>query len=600
MFQTFTEHSSAEQSPVRLKALRAEIARLGLGGFLVPRADAYQGEYVAPCDARLQWLTGFSGSAGLCCVLAGAAGIFVDGRYGVQARAQVAAQFTVLDLPKTQPAPWICAHLPKGGSIGFDPWLHTKQQIETLRTGLAGGGIELSPCENVIDGIWRDRPPPPAAPVRAHPLALAGEAHQDKRKRLAQLLKKSGAQATILTLPDSIAWLLNIRGSDIVRNPIAQGFAILHADTRVDLFIHPARLTDIAQHLGSDITTHPPDDFLGYLATLAGPVQLDAGTAPLAIADRLHATGVEIRWQPDPCILPKACKNAAEIAGTTEAHLRDGAAMCEFLAWFEDHCQSGLSEIDVVQQLEQKRRATGALLDISFDTIAGSGPNGALPHYRVTQHSNRCLRNGDLLVLDSGGQYQDGTTDITRTLLVGCRTGQAQRRSFTRVLQGMIAVSQLRWPQGLCGRDLEAIGRRPLWQAGQDFDHGLGHGVGSYLCVHEGPQRLARSDATPLQAGMILSNEPGYYREGTFGVRIENLLVVEKAPPLPDADTHRPMLQFRTLTWVPIDTRLLDLPLLSRQEKDWLNAYHATCRKVIGPRLSGAAHPWLVRASAPI
>jgi len=599
MFQSFTETARPEDGPPRLALLRRAMAGAGLRGWLVPRADAHQGEYVAPCDARLAWLTGFTGSAGLCAVLGDVAGLFVDGRYRVQARAQVdTAHFTPVDFPATRPGPWLARHLPEGGAVGFDPWLFTPEQIEELEAALPGN-IRLTPGANLIDAIWPDRPAPPQGPIRPWPDTLAGASHAEKRARLAEGLRKAGARAAVITLCDSLAWLLNIRGSDIPRNPVPQGFAIVHDSGRVALFTDPSKLDEAARaHLGREVTLAAPEDFGPALDALRGPVQLDRKSVPVWVVQRLDAAGVTHVWGEDPCIMPKARKTAAEIAATRAAHLRDGAAVCEFLAWFDGQDPGTLTEIDVVTRLEECRRATGQLLDISFDTIAGSGPNGALPHYRVSEASNRRLQEGDLLVLDSGGQYLDGTTDITRTLPVG-RPGEAERAAFTRVLQGMIAVSRLRFPRGLAGRDLDALARYPLWLADMDYGHGTGHGVGVYACVHEGPQRLSRVSEVPLEPGMILSDEPGYYREGAFGIRIENLIVVREAAPVAGGDAAT-QLDFETLTHVPIDRRLIVTDMLSPPERHWLDGYHADCRDKIGPLLSGPARLWLDHAAQPL
>ncbi|MBR9843491.1 MAG: aminopeptidase P family protein [Rhodobacteraceae bacterium] len=599
MFQDFDAPTHPEQGPPRLALLRDALAREELDGFIIPRADAYQGEYVAPRDERLAWLTGFTGSAGYAIALKDKAGVFVDGRYRVQVRAQVANCFTPVDWPETSLADWLLQEIGGAARIGFDPWLHTVAQINALEKSLRDSGITLVATTNLVDRIWEDQPDPPAAPAMAQPLEYAGESHADKRARLAAQLRKSEQACTLLTQPDSIAWLLNIRGGDIPRNPIAHGFALLHADASVDLFMDPVKLEALDDHLGSEIRVHAPDMLRPTLKGLAGPVRLDKTTTPAILAETLSEAGITVHWGGDLCSLPKACKNAAELAGTTEAHLRDGAAVCDFLAWFDDNAETGITEIDVVRKLEDCRRATNALLDISFDTISGTGPHGAVIHYRVTQETNRTLAPGDLLVLDSGGQYRDGTTDITRTLPVGT-PGAEERAAFTRVLKGMIAISRLRWPRGLAGLHLEAIGRVPLWQAGQDFDHGLGHGVGVYLCVHEGPQRFSRLSDVPLEPGMILSNEPGYYRPDAFGIRIENLVVVEEAPVPEGGDAHRTMLTLRTLTWCPIDRRLIDTDRLAPEERDWLNAYHETCRRVLRGRVAPATEIWLDHATAPL
>ncbi|MDJ0826907.1 MAG: aminopeptidase P family protein [Rhodobacter sp.] len=597
MFQSFDATTSPDQGPPRLAALRAELASEGLDGFLVPRADAHQGEYVAPRDERLAWLTGFTGSAGFAAILNDVAGVFVDGRYRVQVKAQVAADFTPVDWPETKLGDWLAEHLPQGGKIGLDPWLHTLGEIEKLEKRLKDIGIALVETGNLIDRIWPNQPPRPAAPVTKYPKEIAGAGDESKRARIADLLQEAGHKAAVLTLPDSLCWLLNIRGQDIPRIPVTHAFAIFHDDGRMQLFSDPEKF----DRLGPDpnIALAHWDDFEPALAALTGPVRVDKASAPLAVTRILARSGVEIAHDQDPCILPKACKSDAEIAGTREAHLRDAAAMCEFLAWLDTEApKGGLTEINVVKKLEGFRRATNALQDISFDTICGSGQHGAVVHYRVTEGTNRAVRPGELLLIDSGGQYLDGTTDITRTVAVGPATDE-QKTCFTRVLKGMIAISRARWPKGLAGRDLDPLARIALWRSGQDYDHGTGHGVGTYLSVHEGPQRLSKISEVALQPGMILSNEPGYYREGAFGIRIENLVVVKTADPLLGGDA-RNMLDFETLTWVPIDRSLIVPDLLDAEERAWLNGYHAEIAAKIAPRLSAGASTWLRQATAPI
>jgi Xaa-Pro aminopeptidase len=596
MYQTFEVTARPQQGPPRLLALRSEIRSEELDGFLVPRADAHQGEYVSDHDARLAWLSGFTGSAGFCAVLTEVAGVFIDGRYRTQVKAQVADVFTPVPWPEVSLAYWVLEQLPNGGRIGFDPWLHTVGQVADLTKTLRGSDIELVQCANLVDQIWTDRPAPPMLPAKPHPIEFAGESGAEKCLRLAEKLGVSGHSAAVITQPDSIMWLLNIRGADIARNPVAHCFAILHDDARVDLFIAAEKITDLSDWLGETVTTHDPSAFLEALTRLRGDVAIDRGTAPQKVADALGDKSV---FASDPCALPKACKNAAEIEGSAAAHLRDGAAMVELLCWLDAQKPGTLCETQVVEQLENCRRLDNALQDISFETISGTGPNGAIMHYRVTDESDARLESGHLLVLDSGGQYLDGTTDITRTIPIG-PPGQEERAAFTRVLQGMINMSMLRWPVGLAGRDIEAIGRIPLWLAGQDFNHGLGHGVGAYLSVHEGPQRLSKISHVPLLPGMILSNEPGYYREGAFGIRIENLLVVQDAPNLPGGDAERAMLNWRTLTYVPIDRRLIVTDMLTNPERDWLNAYHAEVAEKIGPRVGSAAKLWLDAATAPL
>ena len=596
MYQSFEAATRPDQGPPRLAALREELRAEGLSGFLVPRADQHQGEYVAPCDERLAWLTGFTGSAGFAIVLADRAGIFVDGRYRVQVKAQVdTAHFTPVDWPETKPGPWLKDALPEGGAVGFDPWLHTAGEIEAMRTALKGTGVTLTPTANLVDRIWTDRPDRPAEPVCKYPKELAGAGDETKRARIAEALREAGHRAAVLTLPDSICWLLNIRGNDIPRIPVTQAFGVVLDDGHLLLFSDVEKFTRLGPDPGIELAGW--DSFEPALARLEGPVRVDRDSAPVAVSAALEAAGVEVVWEQDPCILPKARKSAAEIDATVEAHLRDGAAMVEFLSWLDTAAPSGrLTEIDVVEALEGFRRATGALEDIAFETIAGSGPNGAVVHYRVTRESNRTITPGDLLLVDSGGQYLDGTTDITRTVATGPVT-EDQRAAFTRVLQGMIAISRAHWPEGLAGRDLDALARIALWQAGQDYDHGTGHGVGVYLSVHEGPQRLSRRSEVPLEPGMILSNEPGYYREGAYGIRIENLVVVDRAPEGPDGRT---MLAFRTLTLAPIDRRLIDATLLSADDRAWLDDYHAEVARRLGPRLSAEARYWLEHAARPL
>ncbi len=596
MFQSFEVTARPEQGPPRLAALREELAREGLQGFLVPRADAHQGEYVAPRDERLSWLTGFTGSAGFCAALTDVAGVFIDGRYRTQVKAQVAEDYTPVPWPDVSLSAWLKEQLPNGGKVGFDPWLHAAGQISSAQKELEGSGVELLRCDNLVDRVWADQPAPPMNPVRVHPIEFAGERAEDKIKRLAAELLNAGHAAAVITLPDSIMWLLNIRGSDIAYNPVAHGFAILHSDGRLDLFMAAAKLTGLQDHLGDQVTQHEPDAFLEAVGALEGKVQVDPGTVPQIVADAL---GDRMVGGGDPCALPKARKNPAEIAGTAEAHLRDAAAVVELLSWLDAQAPGTLTETQVVTKLEESRRRDNALQDISFDTIAGTGPNGAIMHYRVTEETDSALENGHLLVLDSGGQYLDGTTDITRTIAIG-DVGDEEKACFTRVLKGMIAMSMLRWPVGLAGRDIECVARLPLWLAGQDFNHGVGHGVGTYLSVHEGPQRLSRVSHVPLEPGMILSNEPGYYREGAFGIRLENLVVVEDAPALPGGDDERAMLNWRTLTYVPIDRRLIVVDMLTREERAWLNAYHGEVTEKIRPRLGDAAQLWLDAATAPV
>jgi Xaa-Pro aminopeptidase len=575
------------------------MAAQGLSAVIVPRADAHQGEYVAACDDRLAWLTGFTGSAGFCIATLDQAGLFVDGRYRVQGRLQCATDFSIVHWPETKPGEWLRKALPEGGIVGFDPWLHTKDEIDTLEADLKGSAISLKRIANPIDPLWTDRPAPPMATAFAHPLDLAGTSSADKRAQIARSLRENDQRAAVLTQPESLCWLLNIRGGDLPRVPVVQGFAIIHDDGRVDVFARGSKFEGL--DLGEGVHLRPRNALEAALRTLSGPVRLDRATAPLHLADTLTEAGISVAWMQDPCMQPKARKTPAELDGARVAHLRDGAAMVEFLAWLDAQTAQqdfALTEIDLVQHLEACRRATGALLDLSFDTISGSGPNGAIVHYRVTEASNHPLRAGELMLVDSGGQYRDGTTDVTRTIAIG-PVGRLEAECFTRVLQGMIAISRARFPRGIAGGHLDALARYPLWLAGLDYDHGTGHGVGSFLSVHEGPQRLSRVSQVPLAEGMILSNEPGYYREGAFGIRIENLVVVRKDTPPPGGEA-RDWLGFETLTLVPIDRRLILPDLLTQGERDWLNAYHARVQAEISDLLTISAREWLVAACAPI
>lgn len=598
MFQNFAESATPEQGPARLAALRALMAREGFQGFFVPRFDAHQGEDVAPRDRRLAWLSGFTGSAGFAIVLEKAAGVFIDGRYRTQVKLQVDLDhFTPVPWPETGAAEWL---LQEGaqGRIGYDPWLHSDEQMSEIEEKLKDSGISLCPCSNFIDTLWEDQPPPPCGPARVHPLELAGETSAAKRARLGGELTSAGQKAALITLPDSLAWLLNIRGSDIERTPVVHGFAILHADGRLALFTAPEKFTpDLLAHLGPEVSLAPPAAFLPALAALEGPVRIDRATAPILLSQHLRAAGVAVEWGDDPCRLPKACKNAAEIEGMRAAHLRDAAAMVEFLADFSPRLgRENLTEIDIVKALEERRRATNALEDISFESIVGTGPHGAIMHYRVTEKSNRAITPNSLLLIDSGAQYFDGTTDITRTLAVG-DPGEEVRRICTFVLRGLIALSRARFAEGRAGRDLDALARMPLWQEGLDYNHGTGHGVGAALSVHEGPARINANSTVPLREGMILSNEPGYYREGAFGVRQENLIVVTRAP---EKGEDRPQFVFETLTQVPFDRKLILAELLSAEERAWLNAYHAALPGLLKGRLSPKAEAWLAEACAPI
>ncbi len=599
MFQSFKAKTRPEDGAPRLAALRGAMRTAGVDAFLVPRADRFQGEYVAPCDERLAWLTGFTGSAGFAAILTDRAGVFVDGRYRVQIRVQSdMAMFQPVNWPETALEDWLIDAMPQGGVLGYDPWLHSAAEFARLDKALSPRQIVLQPVGNLIDTIWADRPDPPVAQATAWPQAYAGRTAEEKLGQIAEVLGQAGDDAALITQPDSLCWLLNLRGGDVSHTPLLQAMGIMRRDGRLDLFVAAEKLASVT--LPQAVTAHPPAALAPMLEAAQGRFRIDPASAPQAAKAILAASSAVITEAADPCLLPKARKHPAEIAATTAAHLRDGAAMARFLHWFDQEAPKGqLTEIDCVRALEGFRRDTGALKDISFDTIAGAGANGAIVHYRVTEASNAPVTPGSLFLIDSGGQYVDGTTDITRTLAVGDTAPEVAREAFTQVLQGMIAIHRARFPKGVAGAHLDALARAPLWAAGRDFDHGTGHGVGVYLGVHEGPQRISRVSTIALEPGMILSNEPGYYREGAFGIRIENLIVVTPAPALPGGDA-REMLCFETLTWAPIDTRLVVAEMLAPWERDWLNAYHAGVLDKIGPALDAPTREWLSRACAPI
>lgn len=609
MFQGFDVTASADKGRERTEALRARFDDLGIDGFLVPRADRYQGEYVPQSDARLAWITGFTGSAGIALILRASAHVFVDGRYAAQVRQQVDADvFTPEDLIKTPPAKWLRKNGKKGWRIGVDPWLHTIAEIRNLETATDEIGATIIRLEaNPLDAIWNDRPAEPIGPVAIQPGRYAGPTATEKCAVIKQAIRESGAQAGILSDPSSVAWTFNIRGNDVPHTPHPLCMAILSREGRDTIFIDPRKLDREAEaYLTQLADLCDPDQFTDALAALGEEktaIQVDPALTAARIGDVITTHGGQLIEKPDPARLPRAEKNTDEQDGSRAAHLRDGAAMVAFLAWLDAQRPGTVDEIKAVKSLENSRRRTGdrlqmPLKDISFETISGSGPHGAIIHYRVNTKTNRVLQPGELYLVDSGGQYVDGTTDITRTVAVGA-VGSEEKRFFTLVLKGMIAISRQRFPEGTRGVDIDALARAALWNVGADYAHGTGHGVGAYLSVHEGPQSISRRGLQELKPGMILSNEPGYYREGAFGIRIENLLLVKEPQPLEGGD--KPMLGFETLTLCPIDRRLIVAALLTDPERDWLNAYHARVRAELTPLLDDEETlSWLAAATEPI
>ncbi|WP_312488170.1 aminopeptidase P family protein [Sphingomonas sp.] len=591
----------------RLAALRAELAHQGLDGFVVPLTDEHMSEYVGDYAQRLGWLTGFGGSAGSAVVLATKAAIFTDGRYTLQVREQVSGDdYAYIPVPQDSVAGWLGRETAAGQRIGYDPWLHTRQQVADMAAALADREAELvAVAANPIDAVWSDRPAPSPAVMTVQRDEVAGESSAAKRARIGEWLAEQRADAVVLSALDSIAWALNVRGADVAHTPVALSYAIVHADGETDLFIAPEKITaEVRAHLGNAVRLHERTAFEGYLTGFAGKrVVADPERAVAAIAQGLEAGGAKVLALRDPVVLTKAIKNPAEVAGHRAASVRDGAAMVRFLRWVELECpKGGQTELSAAAQLLACREATGLLKDTSFSTISATGAHGASPHYHVTEESNAAIELGQLFLIDSGGQYQDGTTDITRVMPIGEPTPEMRDR-FTRVLKGHIGLATAVFPDGTLGGHLDSLARRPLWEVGLDYAHGTGHGVGAYLSVHEGPQRIAAPNypggaaMEPLRAGMMLSNEPGYYKAGEYGIRIENLVLVE---PREIAGADRDMLGFETLTLCPIERTLIVPELLTTEERGWLNAYHARVADVLAPELEGADRNWLLEKCAAI
>ncbi len=599
-FQTFNESADPSQGHARVGLLRGQLRKRGLQGFIVPRSDEHQNEYVPPGAERLAWLTGFAGSAGSAIVLRDAAAIFVDGRYTIQVREQVDVKiFTPVALADTTPEKWLEQNAKAGDRIGYDAWLLTPGQVRRFTEAAKAAGASLVAVEdNPLDHVWSDRPASPLAPVRLHPRRYAGEDAARKLQRIEKALTQ--VAALVVSDPHAVAWAFNIRGSDVAHTPLPLAFALIAKGGRPVLYVDARKLSgDVRATLETLADIAAPAQLLADLTRLGeegATVRFDATTVAAKLTQTLESAGGVAEVGTDPIALMKACKNAAEIKGARAAHVRDGAAMVRFLAWFAGASKSGkLTEIAAAQALETFRRETGKLKDVSFPSISGAGPNGAIVHYRVTEASNRIIGKG-LYLIDSGAQYEDGTTDITRTLCVGKPSAEMRDR-FTRVLKGHIGIARAMFPKGASGAQLDVLARLPLWEAGLDFDHGTGHGVGSYLSVHEGPQRISKVSSVALEPGMILSNEPGYYKTGAYGIRIENLIVVKTAL---IAGAERDMLDFETLTLAPIDLALVDVKLLSAAEKTWLNAYHARVRAELSPLVDAKTKAWLKTATVKI
>jgi len=602
-FQTFDDANERDASAGRLSALRAELKRRGLDGFIVPRADRHQNEYVAPSEERLPWLTGFTGSAGAAVVLSDRAVIFVDGRYLLQVREQIdETLFSVEHLVDNPPDKWLEANLPAGAHFGYDPWLHTADAAEKLSKACAAAGATLTPAEpNPIDSAWTERPAPPLGRVTVHDQKFAGDTAQAKLARIQAEIAKLKGDALIVSDPHNVAWAFNIRGADVSHTPLPLSFARVPREGRPALYIDGRKLSnETRDYLETLADVREPAAFADDLKALGAAkatVRLDSATAADALARLIAEAGGKLARGADPITLMKAVKNATEIAGTHAAHVRDGAAVANFLAWFDREAPAGkLTEIDAVAALETFRRETGLLKEVSFPSISGAGPNGAIVHYRVTRATNRAIKPEELFLIDSGAQYEDGTTDITRTVAVGVPTAEMRDR-FTRVLKGHIAIARAVFPEGVTGAQLDSFARQHLWSAGLDFDHGTGHGVGSYLSVHEGPARISKLGTAVLKRGMILSNEPGYYKTGAYGIRIENLVLVSEATV---EGAEKPLNAFETLTLAPIDARLIDPALMTSDEIAWLDAYHARVAEILSPLVTAGTRPWLEAATRPL
>ena len=593
-FQSFEDPSDREETPFRLCMLQAEVKKNNLSGYLVPRSDVHQGEYVAACEERLSWLTGFTGSAGICIVGNDRAGIFVDGRYSIQAKKQTKSPFQVIQWNKKNFLQWIEKNIVKG-KIGFDPWLHSNKEIIGLSEAFADKGISFVPSDNLIDKVWLTRPLRISSQVMSYPFKLAGLTTKDKCQQIAEIIRLKKADVAVITLPDSIAWLLNLRGNDVIHNPILHAFLIINGKGKIKLFCENENISNSISGLENFVKVSSVGSFETALTKLKGSVLLDETTVPFAAVKILQSNGCKLMMGEDPIILPKACKNHVELKHARMCHKRDAVHMCEFLSWVDRQSENKFDEIDAVIELENIRRKDENLKEISFDTIAASGPNAALPHYRVNYTSNRTIKKGDVLLVDSGGQYLDGTTDITRTIAIGTQSKEV-KDAFTRVLKGLIAISKLKFPCGISGRDIDAFARAPLWQIGQDYAHGTGHGVGHYLSVHEGPQRISKFSDVEFKAGMIVSNEPGFYKEGKFGIRIENLILVKDS----ELKTDNQFLEFETLTFVPIDRRLISINLLNSYELKWINNYHSQCWKRAKDLVTAPTKAWLKTMTRPI
>ena len=598
------DHTEQER---RLAAVRMKMKDRGLAVFLVPRVDEHQGEYVPPCSERLAWISGFTGSAGIATIGLDRAALFVDGRYTLQAQQQASSSFWEhRHITNDTPEAWLVQQIKPNDQVGFDPRLHTPDGIGRIAAAVQRAGAKIQPVErNPIDESWQDRPGPPMGTVELFPESRAGESTAQKRNRIAEVLRKEQLDALVISAPDSVAWLFNIRGADLAHTPFVLGFAILHSDARAILFVDPRKISPAVRKNFDDqgegvITVAEPAAFNDALSSLTGKtVRVDKATGGIAIIERLRSAGSTVDVGDDPCTLPKACKTEAELAGMRAAHVRDGVALVRFMSWFVENAPSSETEWSLAKRLDALRAEGENFHSLSFSTISAAGPSSALPHYRVDEAASRRLQNNEIYLVDSGAQYLDGTTDVTRTMIVGTSTREMIRR-YTQVLKGHIAIATALFPHGTTGYQLDALARQYLWQDGVDYDHGTGHGVGCFLSVHEGPQNISKRPVSAgLFPGMVISDEPGYYKTDAFGIRIENLVVVTRLDPQPEG-AECVTLGFETLTLAPYDQRLIDVSLLAPSERDWVDAYHARVRETLTPHLDEQDAAFLERATRPL
>ena len=586
------KNNSLSSATAKIKSVRSLMSKYKIGAYLIPRADCFQGEFISENDNRLRWITNFSGSAGLCIVTLKTIALFVDGRYTIQAENEKnSSKIIVYKLNKTIIANWLKKNVISYDKIGFDPWLHTWNEIQNLKSEFRGK-YKFKKVKNIIDKIWIDKPKEEYHKIFKLSDKYTGHSYTAKLAQINKLKNNIKVDYIIYTLPESICWLANIRGFDIPNTPIAQSYAIQEKNGDLDIFIKKEKLSkDLVENFGPKVKFFDISFFSKKLKKLKGKIWLDGNNCPIAIKSLISSKRNKIFNELDPALSIKSIKNKIEIRNSRIAHKKDGLAMINLLYWIEQNKRSRISEIDIIEKLAEFRKKNTNYFGPSFDTICGSGPNGAIIHYRANSKTNRIIKSGDLVLIDSGGQYLEGTTDITRTIGFG-KVNYLKRKQYTLVLKGMIAVSKLKWPLGLTGKDLDSIPRYHLWQENLDYEHGTGHGVGSFLSVHEGPQGISKRNEVELKSGMIVSNEPGYYLQNSHGIRIENLLLIKEPTEQSQIEKIK-TLSFETLTYCPFDRFLIIKDLLTIQEIEWINSYHQKVIKKYEARLDGEKRSWL-------